>query len=73
MGKTVETELNPYTKKLLKLLENKKTLIDLRMEYRPNLDNILWAGCGVETVKTFTGYATYLTHEMEKAVNGRLG
>lgn len=52
-----------------KRIRVQKALKDLGIEYRPNLDDELWANHGVETVGKFAGYATYLTHETETAVN----
>lgn len=52
-----------------KRIRVQKVLKDLGVEYRPNLDDELWANHGVETTGNFPGYATYLTHETEKAVN----
>ena len=52
-----------------KRIRVRKLLKDLGIEYRPQLDDELWANHGVETVGNFAGYATYLTHETETAVN----
>lgn len=52
-----------------KRIRVQKVLKDLGIYYRPNLDDELWANHGVETVGNFAGYATYLTHETETAVN----
>lgn len=52
-----------------KRIRVQKALNDLGIEYRPNLDDELWANHGVETVGNFAGYCTYLTHETETAVN----
>lgn len=43
-------------------------LKQLGIRFRPGLDDILWSEHGVETVGNFAEYATYLTHETEKAI-----
>ncbi len=43
-------------------------LKQLGIHFRPGLDDILWSEHGVETVGNFAEYATYLTHETEKAI-----
>lgn len=43
-------------------------LKQLGIVFRPGKDDILWSEHGVETVGNFAEYATYLTHETEKAI-----
>ncbi len=46
-----------------------KNILDgLCIEFRPNVDDALWAGHGVETIGNFAGYATYLTHDTDEAI-----
>lgn len=40
----------------------------LGIVFRPGIDDALWTEHGVETVRNFAGYATYLTHETEDAI-----
>ena len=61
---------------ILRCVDRKKrirvrtVLRQLGIEYRKDLDDALWANHGVETIgKSFDGYATYLTHETEAAIN----
>lgn len=46
------------------------TMMDmLHIYYRPMVDDELWKNHGCETIgKSFSGYATYLTHETEAAI-----
>ena len=40
----------------------------LGIVFRPVTDDTLWTEHGVETVRNFSGYTTYLTHETEDAI-----
>ncbi|WP_418751545.1 hypothetical protein [Frisingicoccus sp.] len=43
-------------------------LKQLGIYFRPDLDDWLWSHHGVETVRDFAAYTTYLTHETEAAI-----
>ena len=65
----------PHYHIILRCCNSKKTirvktvLNALGIRYRKDLDDELWANHGVETIgKSFSGYATYLTHETEAAI-----
>lgn len=46
------------------------TLLDmLGICFRQGVDDILWVNHGVETVRDFAGYALYLTHETQAAID----
>ena len=40
----------------------------LGIQFRPNVDDVLWVNHGVETIGNYAGYANYLTHETEEAI-----
>lgn len=40
----------------------------LGIYFRPGVDDVLWINHGVETIGSFAGYATYLTHETDDAI-----
>lgn len=52
-----------------KRIRVRTVLKQLGIEFRKDLDDDLWINHGVETVSKFAGYATYLTHETEVAIN----
>lgn len=51
-----------------KSLRVKNILEGLCVVFRPQIDDALWKGHGVETIGNFAGYATYLTHDTEQAI-----
>lgn len=65
----------PHYHIILRCVDRKKrirvrtVLRQLGIEFRKDLDDDLWINHGVETVSKFSGYATYLTHETEDAIN----
>lgn len=47
----------------------KNMLNNLHIHFRPGTDDKLWLNHGVETVRNYAGYALYLTHETQDAIN----
>lgn len=58
---------------IIRVLNGKTTQVDtilnmLKIQYRPEIDDILWQNHGAETCADFTAMAMYLTHETEQAI-----
>ena len=58
---------------IIRVLNAKTTQVDtilnmLKIQYRPEIDDILWQNHGAETCADFTAMAMYLTHETEQAI-----